>query len=245
MSLLTRLFGPSPAENPPYTTDLHSHLLPGIDDGAADLNESVAMIRRFGELGFTKLITTPHIMPGYYDNDREIILGKRDEVREALAAAGIAVQLEAAAEYYLDEAFLHRLDAGEPLLTFGGNHVLIETSFMVSPTRFEEIVFQLKSAGYQPVLAHPERYLYTGGDFGFAERLIASGLLMQVNLLSLRGYYSPAARRYARGLIDRGWVHMLGSDCHKMRHLEELRKVLKGDRYFNQALALPLLNFAL
>ena len=242
MSRWTRWFGGAAPDGSALRTDLHSHLLPGIDDGAPDLDASLAMIRRLHALGYSQLITTPHIMAGQYDNDRQTIMLRRDQVREALRAEGIPVRLEAAAEYYLDEHFLARLDRNEPLLTFGGNHVLIETSFMVAPVWLEEVIFRLRTAGYQPVLAHPERYLYLAGDYATAERLVDAGVLLQINLLSLRNYYSPAAGRFARGLIDRGWVHMVGSDCHRMRHLDALARVFRSSRYFRKVVALPLRN---
>ncbi|WP_245706011.1 tyrosine-protein phosphatase [Catalinimonas alkaloidigena] len=224
---------------------MHSHLIPGIDDGAQTLEESIEMIRYFASLGYRKLITTPHIIHDYYENTPEIIEQGLQQVRDAVAQAGIDLTIEAAAEYYLDEYFAECLKERQPLLTFGGNYVLVETSFLNAPILLEALAFQLQAVGYQPVLAHPERYQYLQNDFSMVERLLQMGLLMQVNILSLGGYYSKGARRCAERMIDQGWVHMLGSDCHRRKHLEEIEAIRQKNAYYRKAVELPLLNYNL
>lgn len=223
-------------------TDIHSHLLPGIDDGAQSLEESVALIRGLMDLGYKKLVTTPHIIHDFYPNDPVIIQSKLEYLQQRLVEEGISVDLSAAAEYHLDEFFMEQLEKNAPLLTFGNNYVLFETPFMNESVYLKECIFKLISRGLKPVLAHPERYIYLHNNFSLVEDLLNRGVLFQININSLRGHYSKAAKTMAEKLIKEGWVHFLGSDCHSMHHvrLTEESMTLK---YFKKALDLPLLNY--
>ena len=228
--------------------DMHSHLLPGLDDGAETLAHSLDLLRDLQALGYRKLIMTPHIMGDFYRNTPATIGAALAALRTAAAAAGLHdVALEAAAEYYLDEWFGHKLAAEEPLLTFGGEkrYVLLETSYLNESFTFDETIFNLKAAGYQPVLAHPERYTYLYGRFEELERIRATGVLLQVNLNSLAGYYSSGAKRVAEKLIDAGLVDMVGTDAHHARHATTLRDKVLPAPYLRKLLALPLLNRSL
>ena len=182
-------------------TDMHSHLLPGLDDGAETLEHSLALLRELREGGFRKLVMTPHIMGDFYKNTPEGIRAALQQLREAAAAAGLGdVELDCAAEYYLDEFLGRKLADGTEMLSFGGakRYLLFETSYMNEALNLSEIVFELKAQGYRPVLAHPERYTYFYGRFAELEKLRANGVLLQLNLNSLAGYYSPAAQKVAR-----------------------------------------------
>ncbi|QIX61157.1 capsular biosynthesis protein [Hymenobacter sp. BT18] len=251
-SWLRKLLGAQPAAAAAsfaaLGTDMHSHLLPGLDDGAETVEHSVELLRRLRALGYRKLIMTPHVMGDFYRNTPEGIRGALSQLQQAAQAAGITdVQLECGAEYYLDEWFLRRLENGDELLSFGGarKYLLIETSYLNEPFNLAQVIFELKSAGYQPVLAHPERYTYLYSKFEELPRLRESGVLLQVNLNSLSGYYSAGAKRVAEKLIDAGLVDMLGTDAHHLKHLDTLQhKVLPTD-YLAKALALPLLNSSL
>ena len=226
-------------------TDMHSHLLPGLDDGAETLEQSVELLRQLQTLGYRKLIMTPHIMGDFYRNTPEGIRGALAALRQAAAAAGVSgVELECAAEYYLDESFGRRLEQQEELLSFGGEQrlVLVETSYINEPFNLAETVFNLKAAGYQPVLAHPERYTYLYGRFEELVRIRDEGVLLQVNLNSITGYYSAGAKRVAEKLIDGGMVDLLGTDTHHLKHLDTLRNKVLASPYLAKALALPLLN---
>ena len=226
-------------------TDMHSHLLPGLDDGAETIEQSVELLRQLQALGYRKLIMTPHIMGDFYRNTPEGIRGALAALRQAAAAAGISgVELECAAEYYLDESFGQRLEREEELLTFGGQQrlVLVETSYINEPFNLAETIFNLKAAGYQPVLAHPERYTYLYGRFEELVRIRQEGVLLQVNLNSITGYYSAGAKRVAEKLIDGGMVDLLGTDTHHLKHLDTLRTKVLVSPYLAKALALPLLN---
>jgi protein-tyrosine phosphatase len=223
----------------PLTTDIHSHLLPGIDDGVKTLEESLLVISQLAELGYTKLITTPHISADRFPNDPEIIRSKLAEVTAALKENNIPVKLEAAAEYYLDEVLLEKLEKKEPLLTFGRNYLLFETNFMVEPFSLKDFIFKALSAGYKVVFAHPERYAYM--TLEKAAEIREKGVLLQLNLPSLLGYYSKPIQRLAFKLIDNGLVDFLGTDCHNENYVR-LAKDAHLHKYFVKAMNLPLHN---
>jgi tyrosine-protein phosphatase YwqE len=226
--------------------DMHSHLLPGLDDGAETLAHSLDLLRELRALGFTKLVMTPHIMGDFYKNTPEGIRVALATLQTAAAEAGLAdVVLECAAEYYLDEWLGRKLDDGTELLTFGGErrYLLLETSYLNEPLNLSGTIFDLQAAGYQPVLAHPERYVYLYSRFSEIERLRREhGVLMQLNLNSLAGYYSPAARQVAEKLIDGGLVDFVGTDTHHLRHTAALASKTIKSAYFRKLMALPLLN---
>ena len=228
--------------------DMHSHLLPGLDDGAETVEHSVELLRAMRALGYRKLIMTPHIMGDFYKNTPEGIRAALHTLRQAAAAAGITdVTLECAAEYYLDEWFGPRLDRNDELLSFGGEkrYLLFETSYINEPFNLAETVFRLRSMGYQPVLAHPERYTYCYGRFDELVRMRESGVLFQLNLNSLSGYYSAGAKKTAERLIDGGLVDMVGTDAHNLKHVNTLREKTLPAEYLRKLLALPLLNNSL
>jgi tyrosine-protein phosphatase YwqE len=224
--------------------DIHSHLLPGLDDGVQSFEEAEAIILRFKNLGYTKLITTPHVMSDFFKNTSEGILAKLTELRQWLAVKNINIEIQASAEYYLDEELLKRIETNVPLLTFGKNHFLFETNFMTEPLNLKEFIFMATTKGYKPVLAHPERYLYIQSDFSKAEDLLNRGVLLQLNVSSISGYYSKAAQTTAQKLIDKGWVHLIGSDCHNLQHIK-LFEDTRQAKYFQKAISLPLLNNSL
>lgn len=222
-------------------TDIHSHLLPGIDDGVKTLEESIQMIQGFIRMGYQKLITTPHIKSDAYRNTPEIIQGKLSELKAYLKKENITIGIEAAAEYYVDEWFVALLESGDTLLTFGDNHILIETSFINKPYNLLEVIFELQASGYRPVFAHPERYIYVQENMSFLNKLVERGVLLQLNANSLAGYYGKTAQKVARKIIDNQLVHLVGSDCHGRRHMNALQKAIVQKHYYQLA-DLNLLN---
>ncbi|MBT1705737.1 tyrosine-protein phosphatase [Chryseosolibacter indicus] len=229
---------------PTLKVDIHSHLLPGLDDGVKTFDESLNIIRHFKELGYSALVTTPHIMEDLYRNTPSTINKKLTELKSQLLINNIDFKVEAAAEYYLDEALMKYLHTNERLLTIKGNYLLFETNFVNEPFNLNEFIFLALTKGYKLILAHPERYLYLYNNIKKAEDLINRGVLFQVNMSSLTGYYSKEAQSTAYKLIDRGWVHWLGSDCHHIKHAELIRTAQKN-KYFQKAINLPLLNNSL
>lgn len=224
--------------------DMHSHLIAGIDDGAQSIEESVALVKRLVSYGLKKLVITPHVMTEFYKNTPEIILSGLQDLKSALDHENVSIQLEAAAEYYLDEIFLEKVTGGAKLLTVGQNHVLVETGFMSKPGMLLESFFKLEMQGYRPVLAHPERYLYLHDDSELLEALKDRNISFQLNLLSLTGYYSRPVKKFAEKLIDEGLVKFVGTDCHNERYLDHMER-LSGEKYFHKLKSLDLLNTSL
>jgi protein-tyrosine phosphatase len=203
-------------------TDMHSHLLPGIDDGSPDMETSLQLIRGMADLGYKKLITTPHIMWDMYKNTPAIINEKLALLKEAVAGEGIEIHLAAAAEYYIDEYFEDLLKRKEPLLTVSGNMVLVEFSMAQPPLDLKDVLFEMQMQGYQPVIAHPERYIYLDKNKEFYTELYDAGYYFQCNLLALTGGYGKAPRDLALWLAKNQYYHFLGTDLHHFRHLDGL-----------------------
>ena len=234
MSILHSLFGPkkrtAPVDLSKLRVDMHSHLIPGIDDGAPTMDHSIAMLNKFAQLGYRKVITTPHILGEVHPNTPEIILSGLEKVRIELQNLAINIEIEAAAEYYCDESLLPKIKA-KNILSFGQNYVLMEFG-MLSPSQYEgQALFDLQVAGYVPVLAHFERYPYYHGNFEKVEELRARNIKIQVNLGSLSGHYGPGVKKMAEELIKKGLVDFLGSDCHRMEHLLMIEKYLDAPIY--------------
>lgn len=225
----------------PLATDIHSHLLPMMDDGVKSFEEAAGLIQQLADLGYSQLITTPHSDSDNYRNETNAIKSRHSELIDYLKEQGISMPIQAAAEYYLDEVLFSKIVRDEPLLTFGEKYLLFETNFLSEPLQLREFVFSATTRGYKLVLAHPERYQYMVNDFGKVEDMKARGVLFQVNIPSIVGAYSRPVQKLAIQLIDRGWVDFLGSDCHSQLHLDMLKKAHKN-RHFEKALALPLLN---
>ena len=227
----------------PYGCDMHSHLIPGIDDGSDSVEESIIMIKGLLELGFDKFVCTPHIMSDFFKNNKKTISIAFQELLKALEQEKINIQLEFAAEYYLDEGFIQKLETKE-ILTFGDNYLLFETSYMNKPGNLREVIFEMLTGGYKPILAHPERYTYMFDDFSKYEELYNTGVLFQINMNSLTGYYSKASKKIAEKLIDNNMVDFLGSDCHKPRHVSIMKQAMLT-KHYAKALALGLKNKSL
>ncbi len=208
-------------------TDIHSHLVPGIDDGSDSLETSLALIRGLSGLGYKKIITTPHIRPDYFPNTKEIITENFEKLKKGVREAGIDIELSVAAEYFMDYEFGRTVEAGN-LLTLSGNHVLVEISTFSPPPDLFDSIFQLRIKRYQPVLAHPERYVYFSKIEDF-QKLRDSGCLLQVNLLSLGGHYGKKVKELAHKLFKEDLVDLLGTDMHNLKHLESLRQLTKDD----------------
>jgi protein-tyrosine phosphatase len=227
-----------------FTTDLHSHLLPNLDDGVKNLEQSLDAIKSFQDIGFKKAITTPHIMSDTYRNSPETILPRLKELKQALTNQNINFEIEAAAEYYFDESLMDLVSQKKPVLTFGKKYFLFETNTFSEPMMLNDFIFQLKVQGYQPVMAHPERYQYLHHNVQRVEDLIDRGVLMQVNSFSLSGHYSKPIQKAANQLVENRFVHFLGSDCHTPHQARLLKESIQS-KYFHKALELPLLNYSL
>ncbi|WP_029032993.1 tyrosine-protein phosphatase [Salinimicrobium terrae] len=206
--------------------DIHNHILPGIDDGAANLQASIELIEGFNRLGINKFIATPHIMNDYYPNSPESIGNALRILREELNVQRKKnIQIKAAAEYMMDQAFLE-LMMKEDLLTLTDNKVLVEMSYFQAPINLNEILFQLQTRRYLPVLAHPERYaFFHSKSLNKYKALKNRGCSFQLNILSLVGHYGKNIQEIALRLLEEEMIDFLGTDTHQMRHLEKLSSI--------------------
>jgi tyrosine-protein phosphatase YwqE len=208
-----------------FAVDMHAHWLPGIDDGASNIEQSMALIRSLNAAGYKKLIATPHIYWDLYQNTPARIQQALNEVKKAIAQEGMVMDLHAAAEYMLDEHFNTLLQSEEPLLCIHKNWVLVECSYVNPPLDFKEKIFQLQMRGYQPVLAHPERYPYWYHRLDYFQELSDQGVFLQMNLLSILGYYGKDVQRIAEKLLSMKIIDLLGTDMHHERHSLALQQM--------------------
>jgi protein-tyrosine phosphatase len=215
-----------PVELGGLVTDMHSHLIPGIDDGSPTLEASIELIKGMQSLGYKKLITTPHIGSDVYKNTFDIIQQGVAVVRKELARQKINMQIEAAAEYLIDDGFISMLK-NDNLQTFGNKHILVELSYFHIPPNLFEITFELQIKGYKIILAHPERYLYWYNNMKIYEQLKDRGILFQLNMISLVGHYSVEVKKMAEKLIDAEMIDFLGSDLHNAFYF----RALESSRY--------------
>lgn len=209
----------APVQQLPVTVDIHSHILPGIDDGSPDVDTSLLLVKGLYDLGIRNCIATPHIIGDLYRNNNETIEAALDKLQKALVVADIPMKVTAAAEYMLDDYFMELLQQQKPLRTLHKNLLLTEIPYTSEPVNLQEIVFNIITGGYQPVLAHPERYFYFHNNFKGYKKLKDLGFILQVNLLSLTGYYGKNAASAACYLLDEGLVGLVGTDLHHNRHL--------------------------
>jgi protein-tyrosine phosphatase len=224
------------SEKPSLKVDVHSHLLPGFDDGVDDFSQSIQVIASLQAIGYQKLILTPHIMKGYYEHKREDLVDCINELQRLVKKANIKIELSLAAEYYIDDFLFELLQSDSPLLTLDneGKYLLVEAPFFYQKNNLIESVLKIQNAGYTPVLAHPERHSFFKDDVEILKRLAMSGVLFQVNINSLAGYYSKQAKQVAELLISNGLVSFLGTDCHNYSQLNYLKKAHQNP-YFDIA----------
>lgn len=225
--------------------DIHSHLIPNIDDGVKTVADSVAILRRFHEMGFKKIITSPHVVSDGYNNTTETILAGRDKVREAIKENNIPIEFDAVAEYYLDDSINERIEKKD-LLTLGNNFVLVELSYLTKTNNIYDLIYKLQIAGYRVILAHPERYpYYYEKDFKQYNALKDRSVYFQINMMSLVGKYGKGARAIAERMIDEKLVDFIGTDLHNETSLDVinsclkekyLEKILHYDRLLNRTL---------
>ena len=240
------IFKKKPAASVPYNfsnfpTDMHSHILPGIDDGSPDVETSIGLIKALAAAGINKFICTPHIIGDLYRNTPETINNALDILKSACLQQGLDTELSAAAEYMLDDYFMELLHKKQPLLTLKKNYILTELSYATPPNNVDQIAFELNVNGYHPLMAHPERYFYYHKNYDAYHRLKELGFLLQVNLLSLTGYYGKAVSKAANYILANDLADFVGTDLHHANHLrmltdthslETFQKVL-GDKMYN------------
>lgn len=218
--------------------DIHSHLLPGLDDGSPDLETSVHLIKSLNELGFEKFICTPHIFTELYPNSAETILPSLALVQSALHDAKMSVEIDAAAEYMIDETFVVKKEH----LTMPGNFILVEMSYLNETPNIEQVIFDLQIKGYNVILAHPERYLFYHLDRSKLKHLNDMGVCFQLNLLSATGYYGKEVKRASDLLLENGFYDFAATDLHHDKHLQALTSVVTDGSLFRKLGSYPFKN---
>ncbi|WP_130734314.1 tyrosine-protein phosphatase [Flavobacterium sp. J27] len=202
--------------------DIHSHILPGIDDGAKTIDDTEYLMKQMLDFGFQKAIATPHTMNTVWENTKETIEATKTKVEKELPVESNRLHLNCASEYFMDDRFVDRFQT-ESLLTLKDNYVLVEMSYLNAPIQLFDILFELQLKGYQPVLAHPERYTFFHSNFKEYEKLKKVGCLFQLNLLSIVGYYGKEVSNVAEKLLAQDLINFTGSDIHHKNHILSFR----------------------
>lgn len=248
MSFISNLFSKKvnlpPADLSVLKTDLHSHFIPGIDDGSQSMHETIDLLKEMIAFGYKKVITTPHIMSDYYKNTPEIILNGLRKVQDEITKQNLDIEIDAAAEYYLDDTFEEKIETGQ-LLTFGKKYLLFELPFIGEPPMLDKVLFKLQTNGYKPIIAHPERYSFWYRSFDKYEKLKDKGIFFQLNINSLSGEYPAETKKMALRLIKEGMINFIGSDCHNMNHINMMQKALREQGLHDLLQSGKLLNATL
>lgn len=208
-------------------TDIHSHLIPGVDDGSSSLEESIFLIKALRDLGFKKLITTPHHLYNSFPDGTSILDEKLLELRQEIEKQGIDIELDLGVELMLDDDISEMIKKGE-IRTFGDNNLLFEIPMNSEVYGLDQWLFDLQLAGYNLILAHPERYSYFFKNSDIFDSFKDRGILMQLNTMSISGYYGPDIKDSAEWMIDNNYVDLLGSDCHGERHIHAIKNTLRS-----------------
>lgn len=213
-----------------FHTDMHCHLVPGIDDGQEEAEGGAELVARESSWGVKRIITTPHVTQDTFENTPEIINEAFAKLQNAVSERGVDIQLLHSAEYRMDGFFQDQLEKGN-VTPMPNNYLLVENPFVQEAWGLDQVLFDLKMKGFKPILAHPERYVYYFTKKERYHQLHDSGTLFQVNLLSLAGYYGKGIRQIAEYLVENDMVDFLGSDMHHMRHCEAIEKYLTTKDY--------------
>ncbi len=209
-----------------YEYDIHSHLLPGIDDGVKSFSESLEIIRRMSELGVRCMTLTPHIAPPSMPNDRNSVYPLFEELKKQVTQEQIEMELSVAAEYRVSQLMIPLIE-NNLLLGTPDHSLLVEHHFVNPSPYFEEVISQLQQRGYFPILAHPERYPHFQDNLvGRCRALRDRDCRIQVNLLSFAGHYGRDAEKAAYELLKKGQIDFVASDAHSIAHVEEIREFL-------------------
>jgi len=249
LSFFGKIFGNNGAENNtapfinPIKVEMHSHLIHGVDDGVQTMEESLEALKVLADMGYSKVITTPHIMSDFYKNGPHNLVPKLKELQDYLKEQNLIIEMEVAAEYMIDDAIEKKIKNNE-ILSFGGDkkYVLVEMPFLEEARNFKSVIFELQIQGFKPILAHPERYTYYHQKKEKYEELVDKNVLLQLNNLSLIGYYSPHVLKAAEYIIDQKLHSFVGSDAHNVRHALIIQDKVIQSKLYQKACSIELLN---
>lgn len=225
MSLFS-IFNKKGAIELPFTTDIHCHILPGVDDGSPDVDTSIALVERMQKWGIKRIIASPHVTESSFENTPDILDPALEQLQNELAKRGNNISVSRSSENRIDEFFLDLLAKGQ-IKPLPNNYLIVECSFIQEPWHIDQILYDIKIKGYKPIIAHPERYFYYHGrNNDRYTQLHDSGTLFQINVLSLAGAYGKPEKKVAEELIEKGYVDFLGTDLHNYRHADIIDKYL-------------------
>lgn len=224
-----------------FNTDIHCHVLPGIDDGSPDVSTSIELIQRMRSWGINRIIATPHVTQASFENTPETMSNAFNVLNEELKKNNIEISITHSAEYRIDELFLSHLNNGT-IVPMPNNYLLVENSFIQEPWNLDQLLFDLKVKGYKPILAHPERYMYYYLKKDRYKTIHDTGTKLQINLLSIAGHYGKDEKRIALELIENGLVDFIGTDLHNHHHADAIEEFLSSKDYRKIKDHLPLLN---
>ncbi len=202
--------------------DIHSHVLPGLDDGAKTAEESLTLISKMKELGFTKIICTPHTYSGIYDNTKKSICNSYNLIKKSF----YDIELKYSSEYMLDQTIYKRIEE-KSFLCLNKNQILVELSFIDKPLGLYDMIFKIQNAGYEIILAHPERYFFFHNNFNDYKKLKKHGVKFQINLLSCVNYYGKKVTEICDKLFKYDFVDFVGSDIHNQNHINQFEKKIE------------------
>lgn len=221
-------------------TDIHNHILPGIDDGAQTVDDSKRLLKSFGEFGVQNFIATPHIMHNYHDNDPVTIKTALAHLKNELIHDGLDhINIDASAEHMIDDNFEVILTKKQ-VLPLGGDYLLIEMSYLQPPINFDTAIEAIAHNRFFPVLAHPERYNFLHGRTRRYSEFKKQGIQFQLNMLSLGDYYGKEVSKIGIKLLEEGMIDFIGSDVHNMDHLSALKKITLSKKLV--ALVKPIID---
>lgn len=213
-----------------FSTDIHCHVLPGIDDGSPDVDTSIDLIEKMAAWGIRRIFASPHITYGTFKNTHQTIGDAFSALKQAADSRGLNVELSYSAENRIDDLFVKNFETGS-LLTLPGNVLLMENSYMQEPWNLDQLMFDVQVKGFRPILVHPERYPYYHNKKIRYEAIHNAGTSFQINLLSLAGYYGKNEKKIAEYLIEKGLVDYIGTDLHRQSHVDAIDNYLASKDY--------------
>lgn len=213
--------------------DIHSHILPELDDGPQSIEESLLLAKDLEKIGFKTVFATPHVYPGVFNNTRESILESLSIFRDMLAEQNIGIDVRPGAENFIAPD----IDPDQAL-TFNDDKkfILLELPFYDFPNYIEQVTFSLLSRGITPIISHPERNIRIQEETLLAKRLVERGVRLQVNITSFAGRYGGYVYDTANFLLNKGLVHYLATDCHGNdsdlinKGMEKLKSLIGSER---------------
>lgn len=213
-----------------YHTDVHCHILPGVDHGAKNIQNGIELLKADMDMGIDRVILTSHVTSETFENTPETLQAAFDTFKAAVDEAGLDIEMHLSAEYRIDDYWQKEYAAGH-IIPMPGNYILLENSFVQELIGSDQMMFDLMCKGYKPILAHPERYPYWAHNRERYEKMHNTNLKFQINILSFTGYFGSSARDTANWLVKNGMVDMLGSDMHHLEHAEIIKDYLRSKEW--------------